>query len=132
MTFPYPSQPTPQYYGPAPGQSQGRSGIAVAALVLGIISIPLCLLTWIDTIVAILAIVFGAVGIAKTKHGQARGRGLAVGGLATGVVGLLASIAVLVGFVLFAVNEAQDCRAKLGHEPSQRELSQCFSDRFNP
>lgn len=65
--------------------------MAVASLVLGIISI---VLTFVGTIPAILAIVFGAVGRGRaeaTGHGKA----LATWGLGLGIVGLLLSIVVI-------------------------------------
>ena len=55
------------------------SGMAITALVLGIISIFLNPL-------AILAIIFGAVGIAQTSRPEVKGRGMAVAGLVIGIV----------------------------------------------
>lgn len=65
--------------------SAGRNGLAVASLVLGILSIPLCFLF----VPALLAVIFGAIAISQIKGnpGQA-GRGQAIAGLILGGVSL--------------------------------------------
>ena len=78
-----PPPPTsPPGYG-APGA--GRNGLAVASLVLGIVSIPLCFLF----LPALLAVVFGGIGLGQiaSNPGQA-GRGQAIAGLVLGGVSL--------------------------------------------
>jgi len=57
------------------------SGMAVAALVLGILGI------------SILAIIFGAIGISQTnKDPNLKGKGLAVAGLVLGIVGIIGTV----------------------------------------
>lgn len=80
---------------PAPGYGAaptGRNGLAVASLVLGILSIPLCFVF----LPAVLAVVFGgiALGQISSNPGQA-GRGQAIAGLVLG--------AISVGFVVLAI-----------------------------
>ena len=68
--------------GAQPSGPQGGNGIAVASLVCGILGLtPL----WIGFILCILAIVFGAVGIARANR-VGRGKGLAIAGLVLGIV----------------------------------------------
>jgi hypothetical protein len=76
----YTAQPV-QYVVQRPG-----SGVCVAAMVLGITGLVLGFL-WV--IVPILAIIFAGVGLNQTKDGLRAGRGMAVTGLVTGLVGLL-------------------------------------------
>jgi hypothetical protein len=57
-----------------------RNGMGTAALVLGILSF-LC--GWI---LGLLAIIFGAIGIARANRGEATNKGMAVAGLILGIV----------------------------------------------
>ncbi len=85
-------------YTPAP-PPQGN-GIAVAAMVLGILSILLCFAWFISPIIALLAIIFGALGLGKAKKIGGRGKGMALAGLITGIVGMVIGIFILVIAVL--------------------------------
>jgi hypothetical protein len=73
------------------------SGFGVAALVLGIVSLPLiCLCGLLAAPLSILAVIFGAIGIGR------EGRGLAIAGLVLGSVSLILTIAVLIiGLAMF-------------------------------
>jgi hypothetical protein len=84
-------QGAPQYgYGGYP-QPRPGNGMAIAALVCGIIGL---LLFWF--VLSPLAIIFGAIGISKANKG-ASGKGQAVAGLVLGIIGLIGYV------VLFAV-----------------------------
>lgn len=79
---------------------QPSSGLSIAGMVLGILSILSFLLFFVSIPLGILAIIFGIVGIA-TK----RGKGMAIAGLITGILGIAASVLIIV----FAVNVATQC-----------------------
>ena len=70
---------------------KNNNGFAVAALVLGIISIVLCFIPFLSGIIAILAIVFGIIALKSAR------RGMAIAGLVTGILGLL------LGILIFAM-----------------------------
>ncbi len=70
------------------------NGLAVAGLVLGILAIVLCWVPVIDQIVAILGIIFGAIGIG-TANRVGKGKGMAVTGLITGIIGLLLGVVLI-------------------------------------
>jgi hypothetical protein len=74
------------------------SGLAIASLVLGIMSIFTCLLT------AIPAIVLGIVGLVKINNsaGRLKGTGMAIAGIATPVVALPV-VALLMGILMPAL-----------------------------
>ena len=77
----YPMMPVQQ----APMSSQGTPGMAVAALICGLLGwIPF----WIGFILCILAIIFASIVLSQTRSGQP-GRGLAITGLVFGLVLLL-------------------------------------------
>lgn len=77
------------------GVNQQNNGIAIAGLILGVASVILSWIPFIPYITAILAIIFGAIGM---KKGNAH-RGLAIVGLATGVLTFVLKI----GFWLFII-----------------------------
>lgn len=89
---PFPAPPAAALYGgyePTP-----RNGIAVAAMVCGIIAV---LIAWIPFLVvvglvlAILAVAFGIQGLRRAGAVDT-GRGVAIAGLVTGAVGLVLSV----------------------------------------
>ena len=75
----------------APMQTQRTNGIAVAALVCGILSVILFFTIVFPFILGVLAIVFGLVGMSKASQG-APNKGLAVAGLITGILGIVFAI----------------------------------------
>lgn len=78
---------------PASGGRQGN-GIATASMVLGIVGLPLCFLF----VPSILAVVFGFIGLNRSKEGpNAGGRGQAIAGLVLGIV-TLALLLVAIAF----------------------------------
>jgi hypothetical protein len=77
--------PAPRY--PAGGGALARTnGFAVAALVLGIVSVVACFLV----VPSLLAVIFGAVALNQIKQQPTAysGRGMAIAGLVLGLVGL--------------------------------------------
>ena len=83
---------------PRPGQPVHRqptgNGMAVAALVCGIVGAVLAFipfLFFVGLILGILAIVFGAIGLSRANKG-ASGKGMAIAGLILGAVSLALGI----------------------------------------
>src|SRR2546428_5663968 len=74
------------------------NGLATAAMVLGILCIVLAWLPPLGFILAILAIVFGAVGLGRANAG-AGNKGQAVAGLVLGVIGIVIPLLLLVAAV---------------------------------
>ena len=66
-------------------QMGGGPGLAIASMVLGIVSVTVCCGGWIGLIAAVLAIVLGGVALKK----QTRGRGMGIAGVACGIVGVV-------------------------------------------
>jgi len=77
---------------PAPPATRPTNGMAVASLVLGILSLLLFFTVVPPFILGALAVIFGALGLSKTKQGAPH-RGLALAGLICGVAGIVAAIA---------------------------------------
>jgi hypothetical protein len=115
----------PYGYGPQPphyARPTGNNGKAVAALVLGILSVVLCWLSVFDAIFVILALIFGLIALGETKNGRGRGRGLAIAGLACMVVG-----AILATIISIKVFHAID-RCGGFDQASQSSFNQCVKD----
>jgi hypothetical protein len=81
-------QPVSGSYPPA---RPGMNGLAIAALVCGIL--------WGFGLLSVVALILGIIAIGQTKPGGQRGRGLAIAGVVlggVGVVGAIASVALVV------------------------------------
>jgi hypothetical protein len=103
-----PSAPGP--YGPPPGyhgygQQRTGNGKAIAALVLGILSIVMFWLTIFDAIFVILALIFGLIALSESKRANGNGRGMAIAGLVCTAVGALAATI----FTVVIVHAANQC-----------------------
>jgi hypothetical protein len=104
--------PAPDYgFGPSPSQSpapqEQGNGIAVAGMVLGILALVLCWVMFVNFVLGVLGIVFGALGMAKAKRIGGKNRGLALAGLVTGILGIVAGVLVFV-VVMSAFNDYLD------------------------
>jgi hypothetical protein len=86
----------------ASGAQRPTNPLAVASLVLGIISIPAMCIYAIGTPCAILAVVFGAIARGKAKRGDAGGEGMAMAGLLCGCVSLGLLIVAVIVFLVIA------------------------------
>ena len=97
---PMPMQPQYQMQQPVAAVPHHGSGMAVAALVLGIISLVLCWIWFIGIPIGILAIVFGVL-----SKKQPANKGMAMAGLVTGIIGVVLAIVIVV-IALTTVNKA--------------------------
>ncbi len=68
--------------------AQSTNGQAVAALVLGIVSLVLFWIPFVGLVCGILGVVFGWLGMQRADRGTT-GKGMAVAGLVTGIIGTL-------------------------------------------
>lgn len=80
------------YAPPAPGSGSATPGVAIAALICGLIGLCAGLvpvLGYLGIPLMIAGIVCGIIGMSKSRQGQG-GRGMAIAGLVTGVLGIVA------------------------------------------
>lgn len=80
------------------------SGLAIAALVLGIIGLLGVIQPIFGLPCAILAVIFGFVAKSKIKKGLAGGRGLAISGIILGFVAILVGIVAIIALVFVLRN----------------------------
>ena len=90
-------------------------GLAIASLVLGIVSVPMMCCCGAGLVAAILAIVFGhlAIGQIRRSEGRLDGKGMAVAGLVVGYASVALQILVIIFFVASAILEP--CTAHTHH-----------------
>jgi hypothetical protein len=84
----------------------GTNGLAIAALVLGIL--------WLYWVGSILAVIFGHISLSQIHHTRQGGRGLAIAGLVLGYVGL----ALFLMLVIFGVAVARTATIHSGVSPA--------------
>jgi hypothetical protein len=65
-------------------------------MVVGIASLVLFWLAWIATIIAIVGLVLSLVGLSKANQSGGLGKGMAVAGVATSSVAIVASIIITI------------------------------------
>lgn len=102
---PYGQSPyaAPGFGAPYPFGVAPRNGLGTAALVLGIIGVVLSWTVYLGVILGVLAIIFGGVGLARAKRGEATNRGAAMAGLVLGIIAIaLLVLLVIIGIGLFA------------------------------
>lgn len=144
---PYGNQPgQPDQYGNQPnqygnqqygGQPQPqKKGMAIAALVLGIIAL---LFSWTvigGILFGVIAIILGIIAAGKAKKGTGGGRVMAIIGAVLGGLGLIISVGLIaLGAAFFnsdTVQGYQDCLSEAGTD--QAAIDQCnteFEDQVN-
>jgi hypothetical protein len=133
------SNPPPGGYGqnPAglgPGYSvpltRPRNGFGIAALVLGLLALVLSWTIIGGIVFGITALIFGLLGWARVKRGEATNGGLSVAGVILGLIGLLIAIGLIV-FVVSILNSPagqnyRQCLQQSDGDPAK--IQQCSSE----
>ncbi len=126
--------PTTPYVPPPPVASGGgtSNGMAIAALVLGIVSLVLFFACGAGILAGVLAAVFGFLGLSKAKQ-SGQGRGMSLAGLILGLIGIIGGILFLV-LVTIGINNADHTLNDIGGvaDSSDYELKtgDCQVDRY--
>ncbi len=102
--------------GYAPPAQRLGSGLAVTALVLGIIALVTSWTVIGGVVLGLAALIFGIVALRKVKARTGTGKGMAIAGIVTGVLG--AAIAV----VIVAVG------VSILNSPAGKSLQQCLTN----
>jgi hypothetical protein len=108
--------------------------MAIAALVLGVLGFLLAFACGIGGIFAVLAIVFGFLGMSKAKSMGGKGNGMSIAGLALGAVAILLSILFYLIIVVWA-NNASDSLNNISGEANKSDynvtIDECRVDSFD-
>lgn len=101
------SQPPPPQSWDDPGgglaPQQQSNGLAIASLVCGIIALLLSWIPFVNLLAFVLGLVAVGTGIGGIRRARTPGvgqKGLAVGGLVTGIIALLLSLLIIVLFIV--------------------------------
>lgn len=130
---PYGTDPS----GAAPTRSL-PTGMAVASLVLGILGL-LTSAFLLGGLLGLVAVILGVIALSKIKRGEAGGRGMAVGGIITGILAMLVTILIVATVGAFFANNKDDidslteCLNRANN--NQTEIQACqdeFERRVNP
>ncbi|MDQ4103400.1 MAG: DUF4190 domain-containing protein [Actinomycetota bacterium] len=121
-------------YGRTPGSGASlgrrRNGFGIAALVLGLLALVLSWTIIGGLIFGLLALIFGLLGRARARRGEATNGGMSVAGVVLGIIGLLIAIGlVALGMSVFnspAGQDYQQCIEQSGGDPAQ--IQQCISE----
>jgi hypothetical protein len=107
---------------PTDNRTQG-SGMATASLVLGILALITSFTVIGGVVLGLLALIFGILVVRRA----APGRGRAIAGIVTGILGLvLAIVLIVVGVSLFNSKSVKDLRSCLKSAGSdQAKVQQC-------
>lgn len=110
----------------------GTDGVAVAALVIGILSL---LTSWfvLGGLGGIIALVLGLVALGRIKRNRSGGRGMAITGIVTGALSIVVAIIVVVIGVSFfgdAAAEYEECLQTNSREVCDQQLEEGILDRF--
>jgi Domain of unknown function (DUF4190) len=97
---PPPAGPPP--YGPPAGTGQSTNGKAIAALILGIVSIVLCL----GYLAGVPAIILGRMAKKEIDQGNGTGEGLAQAGFITGLIGTVISALLTILWIILIIASA--------------------------
>lgn len=87
------------YGGYATGSPGPSSGLAIGALVAGVVALLMFWCAFVGVPVGIAAVVLGVVALNKVKAGTGGGRGLALAGVITGGVAILVSVVLVVAAI---------------------------------
>jgi hypothetical protein len=115
-----------QFAGPVPAQ---KNGLAVAALVLGIVA---CVFFWTvigGIVLGLVAVVLGILGARRARQGLAPHRTMAVIGAVLGALGLIVSVVIVaIGVSVLNSDEFKNFNDCVSHASSQAEKDQCAKD----
>lgn len=134
----------PQYGQPAPGAQPAwgapgdqhgqpgghgkRNGLGIAALVVGLLSLPAIFTIVGGILLGLVAIVLGILARGRVKKGEADNGGMAIAGIVLGALSLLASIAIVAaGAAFFSSDTGQDlvqCIEQAAGDPAAEQQCQ--------
>lgn len=121
-------------YGQAP--ATGTDGVAIAALVLGILAL---LSSWfvLGGLLGIVSLVLGFIGLGRVKRNRSKGRGMAITGIVTGIVSIIVAILIVViGVTMFgdlfgeAIPAYERCLEENTREFCDQQLQDDLMEQF--
>lgn len=129
------SQQQQPSWGATGGGQSTSNGMAVGALITGILSIPLLFLFGFGVLLGIVAVILGIIAVRRANRGEGSGRGMAIGGIVTGAVSIVLGILFLIFALVFGMGmfgEMEACLEETGGDTAEceRRLEEDLMDRF--
>ncbi|WP_432488224.1 DUF4190 domain-containing protein [Kineococcus sp. SYSU DK018] len=122
-------------YQDQPYGAKPRNGAGLASLILGIVGLLLCWLFGIGLLPGLIGLVLGVVGLRRAKRGEATNKGVAVAGIVTSVLAVIAGavfLALTIALGNFIADNSADLRACLeqagGDVAAEQACQQQFTD----
>jgi hypothetical protein len=134
----YPPQGQQGGYYPPQGQPGGYyqeppkrgSGMAITALILGIIALLSCWTIIGGILFGLIAIVLGFIASRRAKRGEAGGRGMAITGIVLGALGLVLSVVIVAVIGAFwnsaSFSDYRECLSDAGSD--QEAIADCETE----
>lgn len=125
----------PPPYAQNPPHNSAGSGMAITALVLGVLAL---LSSWTvigGILLGLAAVIVGLLALSRIKQGRAGGKAMAIIGIVTGVLGLAVSVGLIaIGASLLnseSGKNLQDCLENAGDDQqAQAECQRDFQDEL--
>jgi heme/copper-type cytochrome/quinol oxidase subunit 2 len=120
------------YGGGNPIHRQASNGMAITALVLGIIGL-ISSVAIFGGVLGLIAIVLGFMARGKVKRGESTAGGMALAGIITGFFAVIIAGIVLAIAVFFAdqIGSLTECLEKAGNDPvAEAECERDFQSQF--
>ncbi|MCT7354240.1 DUF4190 domain-containing protein [Streptomyces sp. 15-116A] len=115
---------------PETGGRRGN-GMAIAALVLGIVAILLFWTVFGGVLLGLLALIFGIIGARRARGGRAPHRTMSIIGAVLGTLGMIASVVIIaIGASILNSDEFKNFNDCVEHADTQSERDACAED-FN-
>ncbi len=113
-------------------ETQKKNGMAVAALVLGIISLALFWMGLVGIICGVLAVIFGIVALNKVKADPdlAPTKGKAKGGLIMGIIGIVLGAVIWI-LAIMAAKALMDAGFEQLNNIDQQEINDMMNELNN-
>lgn len=110
---------------------QGGKGLAIAALVLGVLALITSWTVLGGIIFGLIAVVLGVIASGRAKRGRAGGRGMAITGLVLGVLGIVIGGALIaLGASFLNSDEGQQLRSCLEDAGNDSAAIEDCNNRF--
>lgn len=140
---PYPYPPAPYPGGAPPYPAAPKNGLGIAALVIAIVALLTSFTVVGGIVLGIAAVVFGFLGRARVRRGEADNGGVATTGIVLGFLAIATGVIFIVVWIMFWTNmwhtvggdDYLDCLRRAGSDQaSQQQCAEQFNenveDRF--
>jgi hypothetical protein len=114
------------YAGQAPAPIAPRNGLGIAALILAIVGLLLCLTVVGGVIVGIVAVVMGFIARGRVNRGEADNGGVALAGIVLGFLSIFAGLAciaiwILIWWDIINGSDYVNCMNKAGQDTTAQQ-----------